>query len=73
MCFSDSLVHQMIALGGRLRPGARFVTLKLTENYHQWFTLDKTIWVNLPCGPTAAYVLLRTTPAASAYSTTVAE
>jgi hypothetical protein len=61
LCFSDTLVHQLVACAGtRLRAGARLVTLKLTENYHQWFLLDRTVHVVLACGSVPAYVLLRT-------------
>lgn len=59
LCFSDSLVHQMVAHGARLRVGARLVTLKLTENYHQWFALEKTVHVIFSFGSVPAYVLLR--------------
>jgi hypothetical protein len=59
LCFSDSLVHQIIALGSKLRVGAKLLTLKLTENYHQWFVLEKTVTVTLGCGHAPAYVLVR--------------
>lgn len=59
LCFSDALVHQLLAAGARLRVGARVVTLKLTENYHQWFVLEKTVPVQLSCGVCPAYVLVR--------------
>ena len=59
LCFSDQLMYQVISLGEKLRPGARLVTLKLTENYHQYFVLEKTISVSMTVGLCSAYVLRR--------------
>ncbi len=62
LCFSDHLVQQIIFLGEKLKAGARLVTLKVpaaAEQYQFSFELEKTVYVSLACGRTAAYVLRR--------------
>ena len=55
------MVQQIVFLGEKLKAGARLVTLKVptAEQYQFSFELEKTVYVSLACGHTAAYVLRR--------------
>lgn len=58
-CLSDSLLQAAVDQGGKLRPGARLLTLRLPERFEALFALEATVPAKMQWGRCNVYVLVR--------------
>jgi hypothetical protein len=59
LCFSVQMVQEIVLAGKRLKVGARLIIFSIPSDFVPDFELEKTIYVNLSCGHTAAYIFKR--------------
>mmetsp|Transcript_15109 Transcript_15109/g.22727 ORF Transcript_15109/g.22727 Transcript_15109/m.22727 type:complete len:774 (-) Transcript_15109:140-2461(-) len=64
ICFPDPLLQKLATLGRALKPGSKFITLKLPENYSQHYDITHQGWYKMSWGRVLVYVLTRNTVAA---------
>lgn len=61
ICFSDSFVQSIFEKSKALKPGSKFITLKLPGSLDGWFEVDSQAWYKMTWGRIMVYVLRRTT------------
>lgn len=60
ICFSETLMQSVLEKSKLLKPGSKFITLKLPVGYEGWFEIDSQSWYKMTWGRILVYILKRT-------------